>query len=256
MELSTDKKKCKQCKKEKILNEFSTRIRKTGKVYINLNCKQCEKLRKNKWYNENKEKASKNRKDWRKNNSERKKFTDKKWRETNLEKIKEKEKKYREKNKKKIKQRVKKYQKEHYNEHLIKYRKTKSSWTKRRRKEDEKFRISQNIRCRIYKALKSQNTIKSIKTLDLLGCSIDFFKKWLEWQFNSKMDWENHGFYWQIDHVIPCSSFNLVDKEKQYKCFNWKNCRPLEKSKNNKKRDKIIQSDILIQELKVFTYKK
>jgi len=76
-----------------------------------------------------------------------------------------------------------------------------------------------------------------------------FLKKWIEWQFNSNMTWENYGSYWHIDHVIPCSQYEL-NKD----VFKWNNLRPLEKFKNLSKNNKIIQNDILIQELKVKFY--
>ena len=40
------------------------------------------------------------------------------------------------------------------------------------------------------------------------------------------MSWTNQGTYWDIDHVLPCSNFNLEQDEDIKKCFNWKNLRP------------------------------
>lgn len=68
------------------------------------------------------------------------------------------------------------------------------------------------------------------------------------------MNWDNYGSYWEVDHVIPCNSFDIEDNNQQLECFNWKNCRPLEKSLNNKKNDKIIPFVILKQELKVYSF--
>lgn len=47
-----------------------------------------------------------------------------------------------------------------------------------------------------------------------------------------------------------CIDCNININE-QYKCFNWKNCRPLEKSLNINKSNKILPKQILLQELKV-----
>ena len=41
------------------------------------------------------------------------------------------------------------------------------------------------------------------------------------------MNWKNYGTGWHIDHIRPCSSFNLRKKSEQYKCFNYKNLQPL-----------------------------
>lgn len=27
------------------------------------------------------------------------------------------------------------------------------------------------------------------------------------------MSWENHGIYWHLDHIIPCSAFDLTKKQ-------------------------------------------
>ncbi len=57
--------------------------------------------------------------------------------------------------------------------------------------------------------------------------------------FDDKMTFDNYGKYWTIDHVYPCSKFDLTNNENQYKCFNWTNLRPLSKIENNKKVNKI-----------------
>ena len=34
------------------------------------------------------------------------------------------------------------------------------------------------------------------------------------------MTWDNHGIYWEIDHIKPCSSFNLTNIEEQKQNMN------------------------------------
>ena len=70
--------------------------------------------------------------------------------------------------------------------------------------------------------------------MELLGCTIEEFRKHLSDQFVEGMTWENHGVYtldnpekWHIDHIIPCASFNLVLEEEQKKCFHYTNMQPL-----------------------------
>lgn len=120
-----------------------------------------------------------------------------------------------------------------------------------RRKNDINYKIKCNLRCRIRKALKSTKTNNKIK---LLGCSIKQFKNWLEWRFDSNMTWNNYGIYWDIDHVIPCSSFELTRKKEQLICFNWKNCQPLKSSKNYSKKNKIIPIMIILHEIRLKHY--
>jgi hypothetical protein len=126
---------------------------------------------------------------------------------------------------------------------------------KNRRISNPQHKISGNIRNRIRSAVRRCGAAKFDKTFELIGCSPKEFREWLEWQFNSKMTWENYG-EWEIDHVMPCSYFNLLNLEEQLECFNWRNCRPLFKKANCSKSDKIEPFQNLLQELKVHYYER
>lgn len=60
---------------------------------------------------------------------------------------------------------------------------------------------------------------KTVKTVEILGCSFEEFKEHLESKFETWMSWENYGKYngelnygWDIDHIIPlCSAKKEVD---------------------------------------------
>ena len=52
------------------------------------------------------------------------------------------------------------------------------------------------------------------------------------------------------DHVLPISSFNLLDEEELYKAMNWINIRPLSPLKNIKKSNKIDPWLYVMQEVK------
>ncbi len=58
-----------------------------------------------------------------------------------------------------------------------------------------------------------------------------FLKTWLECKFKEGMTWENRNL-WHIDHVLPCSSFDLTKAEEQAKCFHYTNLQPLWASEN------------------------
>jgi hypothetical protein len=96
-------------------------------------------------------------------------------------------------------------------------------YKKERRKKDPIFKITENIRTRIYSYIKNNST-KSIK---YLGCDIDFYKKYLESQFTTDMNWDNYGTYWEIDHIKQLCKFNMENIEEQFKAFNYINTRPL-----------------------------
>ena len=95
-------------------------------------------------------------------------------------------------------------------------------------------KISGTLRSRLNEALRAAMARKTSSTTILLGCSIPELKAHLESQFREGMTWENHG-KWHIDHIIPCSSFNLVDPAEQLKCFNYTNLQPLWAHENLRK---------------------
>jgi hypothetical protein len=113
-------------------------------------------------------------------------------------------------------------------EKLNQYRKNKKS-------SDPQFKLKQILRIRLLDALKRKNTTKNHSAITLLGCSIEYAQKHLETQFMPEMNWNNHGTYWEIDHVIPCASFDLIDIEQQKQCFNYTNLQPLTVSENRSK---------------------
>lgn len=93
-----------------------------------------------------------------------------------------------------------------------------------------------NIRIRIIHML--QGRTKSKPTLKLLGLnSIEELRQHIELMFEDGMNWGNYGKKdgWQIDHIRPCASFDLDNKNEQYKCFHYTNLQPLWASDNNKK---------------------
>lgn len=100
-------------------------------------------------------------------------------------------------------------------------------WSANRRRTNTQYKLTENLRGRVYKALVANKATKSIRTIELLGCTIPFLKNHLESLFLPTMTWENYGSLWHIDHKIPCASFNLVELEQQKACFNYTNLQPL-----------------------------
>lgn len=93
-----------------------------------------------------------------------------------------------------------------------------------RRQTDPHYKLRLNLSSRILLALK-RNT-KSASTMELIGCSIEQLREWLEAQFEPGMTWKNQG-EWHIDHIRPCASFDLRDSTQQRECFNFTNLQPL-----------------------------
>ena len=61
---------------------------------------------------------------------------------------------------------------------------------------------------------------------------------------------KNYGTIWHIDHVLPLSSFNLLDEEELQKAMTWQNIRPLSPIKNMQKSNKVDQWLYVLQEVK------
>jgi hypothetical protein len=107
-----------------------------------------------------------------------------------------------------------------------------------RRQTDLNYKIANVIRTRVACVLKGK--YKSQHTLDLLSCTVDFLKRYLESKFKPGMTWENYGLYtWHIDHIKPCASFDLSDPEQQKQCFHYTNLQPLWATENLLKGRKI-----------------
>jgi len=160
-----------------------------------------------------------------------------------------------------------KYQREHKEQHNIANKKYREKYPERQReykknyimpiesrirqreydrkktREDINFKISKNLRARIWQAIfrPDKNYKKWFPFKDVLGCSKEFFKLYLESKFTKGMSWDNYGYYgWHIDHIKPVSSFNLTDSEQQKLCFHYTNLQPLWQHDNQTKSKKLV----------------
>ncbi len=106
---------------------------------------------------------------------------------------------------------------------------------------DVNFRLTQNIRNRIRSAIK--NNSKSNTTNKLIGCTIIELKIYIQNLFTEGMSWDNYGL-WQIDHIMPCASFDMSIIEQQQICFHYSNLQPLWAIDNLIKKDKIIKKEV------------
>ena len=98
-----------------------------------------------------------------------------------------------------------------------------------------KNRLDRNIRTAIGTYLKGKKA--GMKCEELVGYSMERLVKYLEKQFDNKMNWSNYASYWVIDHIKPRVLFqykNPRDPELK-KCWALKNLRPMEKIANLKK---------------------
>ena len=158
---------------------------------------------------EKKKQQSKFARDWYLKNKQRTLLNIKKWQEQNKEKVREYKKKWKKNNK----------------ELLLKKQ-------KERLKTDPQYKLTRRLRKRIWDVLNKE--YKSKKTLELLGCTIEEFKKYIESKFTKGMSWDKMHLI-HIDHIKPCISFDLTNPEEQAKCFHYTNLQPLWAIDNLKK---------------------
>jgi hypothetical protein len=211
-------KKCCKCKFEKPFSDFGKLI--SSKDGYRYDCKNCRKAyrienaeiiktQQSNFYIKNKELLLDKNKEYRKNNKE----------QINLQK-----KDYR--SRKEIKNHIKEKNKE--------YLPIRRKNIQLQRQIDLNFKLKEILKSKFYRAIKRN------KYNEILGCDIDFFKKWLEYRFDENMNWNNFGTYWQIDHIIPISLFNLKNQKEIKICFHWTNLQPLESKENRIKSNKLL----------------
>ena len=189
-------------------------------------CKECTKLLQRDYYQRNKETILSKVKNYAENNKDIIKANQKEYYQLKKDILNVKNKEYQKENKETIKIYIDKYRIENrdkINTSNAEYRKNNKDKIKEaykksknnRLKNDSLFRlresISNNIRC----SFKRSNHIKNSKTQDILGCTFNEFKLYLESKFEDWMTWDNYGnpkdgMYepnktWDLDHVIPIS---------------------------------------------------
>jgi len=219
------KKKCNSCHAEKVLPCFRTRVNrnKTSKVYYRSICIECEALDNKKRKIKNKGIIAVQRKAYYAENKEKENNNSKSYYKTNKPQI--------------IQRAVRNWKKRYHN--------------------DPVFRIKHLISGAARDMLKSNFHSKcNLSILKFLSYSIQELKEHFEKQFEPWMNWENHGKYdtsswddndsstwtWNIDHIIPHSTFKYISMEDQsFKdCWALSNLRPLSSKQNLLKGHKYV----------------
>ena len=249
-------KKCGQCKSQKEINQFcKSQLERSGGICRECNSSNIKKYKQNnpdkikKYYSNyyllNKSKILNSKKSYYKNNKKQIIKDRKHYYYNNLSKIKTYNKLYYVKNKKEILNKSKQYSIKNFSK-ISKYR---NKYLKIRRMFDIKFRLKCSISANINFYLKSHGHCKNNKsTLKYLPYSIADLKNHLEKHFEAWMTWENYGKYnpkswddnnpltwtWQIDHIVPHSTFKYSSVEDNCfkQCWSLNNLRPLSSKKN------------------------
>lgn len=118
---------------------------------------------------------------------------------------------------------------------IIQYR---AKYQKTRRANDPLYKLCHTIRTLICGAFKKKNIQKLHKSESILCCTFEQFKEHLEQQFDDKMNWDNQGTYWELDHIKPVS---LATNEQELLALNhYTNFQPLFWRDNIMKSNKYI----------------
>jgi hypothetical protein len=216
------KKICSKCKIEKYSDEYHRKL--NNKDGLSYNCKQCASLENKVYKEKNREVNNSNRKEYYQNNKEYFSKKSKEYYEFNKEKViennkeyysnnkeyfSEKAKEYKINNKEKLKEYNKEYMKVYAEENKVK----RSKYERNKKNIDPLYKLSTVVRNSIRYSIKVKNYYKKNKTDEILGCSYDEFRIYIESRFEDWMNWNNHGLYngdinfgWDLDHIIPLSS--------------------------------------------------
>lgn len=112
------------------------------------------------------------------------------------------------------------------------------------------YKIKKNLRIRLNKALKGK--LKKSSAFRDLGMDMETFMKYIESLFYGDMTWENYGDYWDLDHIRPLSSFDLLDEFQLKQASHYSNIQPLTKKHNSIKKGRILtpeQNELLKKDL-------
>jgi hypothetical protein len=116
-----------------------------------------------------------------------------------------------------------------------KYRKTeKNRIAQRRFDATPQGKLRRSLRDRVRKVLKRGKGVRPGSAVRDLGCSIEFFKAFIESQFIFGMSWANYG-HWHLDHIRPLASFDLTDRSQFLQAVHYTNYQPLWAEENKRK---------------------
>jgi hypothetical protein len=201
-----------------IKSEYAKKDYQNRKEYIKYKSKEYQE--------KNKEKVIKKVKEWIINNKDKHKQYCEKWRLNNLEKVVQ-------------------YQKERYNSKKIHIFSVVRKYQNKKYKNDINYKIRKNINAIVLSSFKRAlggKLVKNSKSLEILGCDIEFFIDYISSKFENGMTIENHG-KWHLDHIYPISLAKSEDEI--IKLNHYTNFQPLWAIDNLKKQNKIIQPSVI-----------
>lgn len=115
-----------------------------------------------------------------------------------------------------------------------------NAYIKNKYKTNHNYRLRHSFSSLLRHHLKTNKNKKH--TFNILGYSLEDLKNHLEKKFNKKMNWDNYGKYWHVDHIIPASNFNQLNELEFIKCWSLENLQPLEAVINMSKGNRYVSA--------------
>jgi hypothetical protein len=115
-------------------------------------------------------------------------------------------------------------------------RKKKRLYEQKRYMSDANYKAKKTLRRKLLYVLFRK--CKDTTCVDLTGLCREELILHIQSLFKNGMSWSNHG-KWEIDHIVPCSKFDLSKKEEAKKCFYYTNIQPLWAYDNIKKSNNV-----------------
>ena len=177
--------------------------------------------------------------EYRKRNKERIKLLKSEWAKKNPDKVlaarkrnyKSKKKSDREYAKKNI-EKLNKKKREWATANKDRVRNSKYKYIQKKLALDPLYKLKHSIGCAIRLSLKRKGFTKKSRSFEILGCTYEEFKKYIENQFEPWMTWDNYGCYngtpnygWDIDHIIPLKT--AITEDGVIKLNHYTNLKPL-----------------------------
>ena len=136
------------------------------------------------------------------------------------------------------------YDKEYYQKNKERLDAYQVQYRKERKERDPSYKLRLNMSSTISMAIKRYDGTKGgASCLEHLPYDMHQLVEHLENQFDDKMNWDNYGSYWHIDHIHPQSllPYQSMQDENFLKCWCLENLQPLEALENIRKSNKVLK---------------
>lgn len=114
-------------------------------------------------------------------------------------------------------------------ERLLEYHR---AWKRKQRESNPVYRLACAARCRIGQFMRYRGFTKSLRTLEMIGCSWPAFAQHIEAKFSPGMTFENYG-EWHLDHIVPLAS--ATNDADVIRLCHYSNLQPLWAAENRRK---------------------